>query len=100
MTHPKVVLLKGNGPISINNELVELHPVTTAHGAIGFPLKSLRAENICMVSSSDLFWESHKLFDLKPCCFVYAYETLEERDQEKIVAEKYYTLDEQGVKKQ
>lgn len=90
--NPKVILLKGNGPISINNELVELHPVTTAHGAIGFPLKSLRADKVCFVEDIDTFWEIHKQIKDKPCCFVYSYDTLEDSDQEKIVAQEILTI--------
>lgn len=85
--NPKVILLKGNGPISINNELVELHPVTTAHGAIGFPLKSLRAEKVYLVSDIETFWEIHKQIKDKPCCFIYSYDTLGDSDKEKIIAQ-------------
>ena len=80
----KIVLLKGNGPISINNELLELLPATTCHGAIGFPLKSLRADKVFIVSSYDDFWEIEKTIKDKPCCFLYAYEKLEATDLEKI----------------
>ncbi|ADG91751.1 hypothetical protein Arnit_0081 [Arcobacter nitrofigilis DSM 7299] len=84
--NPKIILLKGNGPISINNELLELYPVTTCHGAIGFPLKSLRADNVYIVNSLDEFWQIEKTIKEKPCCFVYAYENLEKEDLSKIHA--------------
>lgn len=80
----KIVLLKGNGPISINNELLELYPVTTCHGAIGFPLKSLRADKICFVDTLEDFWEIEKKIKDKPCCFIYSYEKLQEEDLKKI----------------
>lgn len=97
MVSPTVLLLKGNGPISINNELVELHPVTTAHGAIGFPLKSLRTENVCLVENLEIFWEAHKAVDLKPCCFVYAYDGLTDTEQTRITAMQWYQLDHHGT---
>ena len=87
MNYPKVVLLKGNGPISINNELVELLPVTTAHGCIGFPLKALHAQKVYLVSDLARFWEIHKEIREKPCCFVYSYEPLDEEERKKISAE-------------
>lgn len=86
---PKVILLKGNGPISINNELVELQPVTTAHGAIGFPLKSLRAEKVYLIHEIETFWEIHKTIKDKPCCFIYSYDGLDETDREKIVSQEF-----------
>ncbi|XOB62326.1 hypothetical protein ACMC56_00615 [Campylobacterota bacterium DY0563] len=84
MKNPKIILLKGNGPISINNELLELYPVTTCHGAIGFPLKSLRADKIYFVRNIDEFWEIEKTIKDKPCCFLYSYEKLDEEDLKKI----------------
>jgi hypothetical protein len=84
MNNPKIVLLKGNGPISINNELLELYPVTTCHGAIGFPLKTLRADKIYIVKELDEFWKIDKKIKEKPCCFLYSYEKLEQKDLEKI----------------
>lgn len=84
MNNPKVILLKGNGPISINSELMELMPVTTCHGAIGLPLKSLRADKIYIIDSIDEFWSIEKKIKDKPCCFLYSYEILEESDFEKI----------------
>lgn len=82
--NPKIVLLKGNGPISINNELLELYPVTTSHGAIGFPLKSLRADKVYIVNDLENFWDIHKTIKDKPCCFLYSYETLDEQEYKKI----------------
>jgi len=84
MKKSTVVLLKGNGPISINSELLELYPVTTSHGAIGFPLKTLRCENIYFVKDLDEFWEIEKNIKEKPCCFLYSYSELQEEDLEKI----------------
>ena len=84
MKNNKIILLKGNGPISINNELLELYPVTTCHGAIGFPLKSLRADKVYFVGSLEEFWEIDKKIKDKPCCFLYSYEKLDEIDLKKI----------------
>lgn len=86
MNQPKVVLLKGNGPISINSELLELYPATTCHGAIGFPLKTLRADNVYVIASLEQFWSIEKEIKEKPACFVYAYEGLTNEDLEKIHA--------------
>ena len=85
--YPKVVLLKGNGPISANSEMMELFTITTAHGLIGLPLKSLRADNVYIVNDLDEFWEIHKKIKEKPCCFVYSCETLDEEDMKRITAE-------------
>ena len=90
--NPKIILLKGNGPISINSELLELHPVTTCHGAIGFPLKSLRADKIYIVDSIDEFWQIEKTIKEKPCCFLYSYEKLENEDLKKIHAEEILSI--------
>lgn len=87
MKNPKVILLKGNGPVSINNELLELMPVTTCHGAIGFPLKSLRTQKVYLVEDINSFWQIEKTIKEKPCCFIYSYETLENEDLEKIHCE-------------
>ena len=84
MKNPKIILLKGNGPISINNELLELYPVTTCHGAIGFPLKSLRAEKVYFVDSLEEFYQIDKKIKDKPCCFLYSYEKLDYEDLKKI----------------
>lgn len=84
MTNPKIILLKGNGPISINSELLELYPVTTCHGAIGFPLKSLRADKIYIITSLDEFWNIEKKIKERPCCFVYSYEKLDDEELKKI----------------
>jgi len=37
---PKIILLKGNGPIIIN-EMMELITISLSHGMIGLPLKDL-----------------------------------------------------------
>lgn len=88
MKNPTIILLKGNGPVSVNNELLELIPVTTCHGAIGFPLKSLRADNVYIVDSLDKFWNIDKSIKEKPCCFLYAYEKLDAKELKKIHAPK------------
>lgn len=84
----KVILLKGNGPITINGEMMELFTITLAHGLVGLPLKSLRAENVCIVNDLETFWDIHKTVKTKPCCFVYSYEKLDDADMARIVAEK------------
>lgn len=78
--YPKIVLLKGNGPITINNEMMELFTITTSHGLIGLPLKSLHADKVYIVDDLAKFWEIHKTIKEKPCCFIYSYEKLEEED--------------------
>lgn len=85
--NPKIVLLKGNGPITINSEMMELITITLSHGLIGLPLKELRAKRICLVNELDTFWEAHKIVKDKPCCFIYAQEKLSEKDMERIHAE-------------
>lgn len=85
-TPPKVVLLKGNGGITINNEMMELITITLAHGCIGLPLKSLYAENVYIVESKEAFWEIHKQIKEKPCCFVHPIDGLDEEDMKKINA--------------
>jgi hypothetical protein len=85
--NPKIILLNGYGPISINNELLELYPVTTSHGAIGFPLKSLRADKVTIVENIDTFWSTTKKIKPENMCYVYAYDGLSEEDLEKIKAE-------------
>jgi len=85
--YPKVVLLKGNGPITVNSEMMELITITLSHGLIGLPLKSLRAERVYIVSDMKKFWEVHKEIKERPCCFVYSNETLEEEDLKRINAE-------------
>lgn len=87
-TDPKIILLNGFGPISINNELMELYPVTTAHGAIGFPLKVLRAENVTIIKDLETFWATTKRMKPENMCFVYAYGGLSDEEMQKIKAEK------------
>lgn len=77
---PKVILLKGNGPITINNEMMELFTITTSHGLVGLPLKSLHADRVYIVENLEEFWEIHKKIKEKPCCFIYSYEELSEED--------------------
>lgn len=84
--HPKIILLKGNGPISINNELMELYTITTSHGLIGLPLKVLHADKVYIVNDLDRFFNIHKEIKDKPCCFVYSYEKLDDEDISKIKA--------------
>ena len=79
-TYPKVVLLKGNGPITINSEMMELFTITLSHGLVGLPLKDLRAERVMIVDDLEKFWEIHKTVKEKPCCFVYSYEKLDDED--------------------
>lgn len=81
---PKVILLKGNGPITINSEMMELFTITLSHGLIGLPLKDLRAERVIIVKDLEEFWEIHKVIKEKPCCFVYSYETLDDEDLKRI----------------
>lgn len=85
-TSPKVILLKGNGGITINNEMMELLTITLAHGCIGLPLKSLYAENVYIVKEKEAFWEIHKRIKEKPCCFVYGIDGLDEEDLQRIKA--------------
>ncbi len=89
---PKIILLKGNGPITINSEMMELFTITTSHGLIGLPLKSLRAQNVYIVDTLERFWSIEKEIKEKPCCFVYSYENLDSEDIQKIKAENLITL--------
>ncbi|MBN2825172.1 MAG: hypothetical protein JXQ76_07615 [Campylobacterales bacterium] len=84
--HPKIVLLKGNGGITINNEMMELFTITTSHGMIGLPLKSLHASRLYIVHDLEQFWEIHKTIKEKPCCFIYSYEPLDSQDMKRINA--------------
>ncbi len=86
-THPKVILLKGNGGITINNEMMELLTITLAHGCIGLPLKSLYADNVYIVKDKETFWEIHKQIKDKPCCFVHPIDALDEDDLKRIKAQ-------------
>lgn len=86
-TSPKIVLLKGNGGITINNEMMELLTITLAHGCIGLPLKSLYAENVYIVAEREEFNDIHKRIKEKPCCFVHAIDTLDEEDMNRIKAQ-------------
>jgi len=81
---PKVILLKGNGPIIINSEMMELITITLSHGLVGLPLEELRAEKVIIVEDMDAFWDIHKTVKEKPCCFVHSYETLEDEDLKRI----------------
>ncbi|MDD2266316.1 hypothetical protein [Sulfuricurvum sp.] len=85
-TPPKVILLKGNGGITINNEMMELLTITLAHGCIGLPLKALYAENVYIVENRESFNEIHKQIKEKPCCFVYGIDGLDEEDLKRIKA--------------
>lgn len=84
ITNPKVILLKGNGPITINNEMMELFTITTSHGFIGLPLKSLHAENLYIIDDLKNFWNIEKEIKTKPACFVYAYDKITKEDFKKI----------------
>ena len=83
----KVILLKGNGGITINNEMMELLTITLAHGCIGLPLKALHAENVYIVENRERFNEIHKEIKEKPCCFVYGIDGLDEDDMKRINAQ-------------
>jgi hypothetical protein len=91
-TKPTVILLKGNGPISINNELMELITISTSHGFIGFPLKHLRAQKVVTLRDYDRFLTIEKEIITKPCCFVFSYDKLEDKDLELIKAEELEIL--------
>jgi hypothetical protein len=92
-TKPTLVLLKGNGPISINNELMELITITTSHGFIGFPLKQLRAQKVIALNDYDRFLTIEKEIFAKPCCFVFTYDKLQDKDLELIKAEELEILE-------
>ena len=92
-TKPTVILLKGNGPISINNELMELITITTSHGFIGFPLKQLRAQKVIALTNYDRFLTIEKEIFAKPCCFVFTYDKLQDKDSELIKAEELEILE-------
>jgi hypothetical protein len=92
-TKPAVILLKGNGPISINNELMELITITTSHGFIGFPLKQLCAQKIVTLIDYDRFLTIEKEITTKPCYFVFSYDKLEDKDLELIKAEELEVLE-------
>jgi hypothetical protein len=89
---PKIVLLKGNGPITINSEMMELFTITLSHGMIGLPLKSLRAQNVCLVDDLDVFWDVHKQVKERPCCFLYSYEPLNDGEMARIKADSIRSL--------
>jgi hypothetical protein len=92
-TKPTVILLKGNGPISINNELMELITITTSHGFIGFPLKQLRAQKVITLTDYDKFLTIEKEITTKPCCFIFTYDKLEDKDLELVKAEELKILE-------
>lgn len=92
-TKPTLILLKGNGPISINNELMELITITTSHGFIGFPLKQLRAQKVIALTDYDRFLTIEKKITAKPCCFVFSYDKFEDNDLELIKAEELEVLE-------
>ena len=92
-TKPTLILLKGNGPISINNELMELITITTSHGFIGFPLKQLRAQKVIALTNYDRFLTIEKEISAKPCCFVFTYDKLQDKDLEVIKAEELEILE-------
>ena len=84
---PKIVLLKGNGPITINSEMMELVAITLSHGMIGLPLKDLRAEKVLIVDDMQRFWDIHKEIKDKPCCFLYCDQGLDDEDLRRITVE-------------
>ena len=92
-TKPTVILLKGNGPISINNELMELITITTSHGFIGFPLKQQKKKKVIALTDYDRFLTIEKEITAKPCCFIFSYEKLEDKDLELIKADEFEILE-------
>ena len=92
-TKPTLILLKGNGPISINNELMELITITTSHGFIGFPLKQLRAQKVIALTNYDRFLTIEKEIFAKPCCFIFTYDKLQDKDLEVIKADELKILE-------
>ena len=84
--YPKVILLKGNGPITINSEMMELFTITLSHGFVGLPLKDLRAERVIIVKDLQEFWGIHKKIKEKPCCFLYSYKPLDDEDMKRITS--------------
>jgi hypothetical protein len=86
-SRPKIILLKGNGPIIINSEMMELITITLSHGMVGLPLKDLKAEKVVIVKDLEDFWEIHKKIKEKPCCFVYSYDALDDEDMKLIKSE-------------
>ena len=91
-SRPKIVLLKGNGPIIINSEMMELITITLSHGMVGLPLKDLKAEKVIIVKELEAFWDVHKKIKEKPCCFVYSYDDLDDEDLKRIKAENIEVL--------
>lgn len=90
--YPKLIWLKGNGPITINNEMMELFTITTSHGMIGLPLKSLHASKVYIVKKLEEFYEIHKTIKEKPCCFIYTEQELSNEDLNLIVSDEIKTL--------
>ena len=90
---PAVILLKGNGPVSINNELMELITITTSHGFIGFPLKQLRAQKVIVLTDYERFLNIEKEITTKPCCFIFSFNSLNSHDLGLINAEEIDFLD-------
>lgn len=84
----KIILFKGNGGITINNEMMELLTITLAHGCIGLPLKTLYAENVYVVESREIFNEIHKQIKEKPCCFIHPVDALDEEDMARVKAQR------------
>jgi len=90
--YPKLIWLKGNGPITVNSEMMELFAITTSHGMIGLPLKSVRAQKVYIVNDLEEFFEIHKTIKEKPCCFIYCDEKLTQEDLKLIVCEEIKTI--------
>ncbi len=91
--NPKIILLKGNGPVTINNEMMELFTITTSHGLIGLPLKSLHAKKVYILNDLEKFWEIHKSIKDKPACFIYSYEPLDDIDLLNIIADEIVVVE-------
>jgi len=90
--YPKLIWLKGNGPITINSEMMELFTITTSHGMIGLPLKSLHAQRVYIIQDIEKFFEIHKVIKEKPCCFIYSEQELSSEDLKLIICDEIKTF--------
>jgi len=90
--YPKLIWLKGNGPITINSEMMELFTITTSHGMIGLPLKSLHAQRVYIIQDIEKFFEIHKVIKEKPCCFIYSEQKLSREELKLIICDEIKTF--------
>lgn len=90
--YPKLIWLKGNGPITINSEMMELFTITTSHGMIGLPLKSLHAQRVYIIEDIEKFFEIHKVIKEKPCCFIYSEQKLSREELKLIICDEIKTF--------